>query len=1225
MLAESEKELRKLSKVSFPQLFRFATPFESFLILCAVFSSVTAGVLLPLAIIIFCDLIEGIAITGTESLVTLLLPKVQKLLCLAVGTSIAGYISTFLWIRTGGNQARRIRIRYLRAILHQDIAWFDQMEEGSLTTRLAHDTQLMQDGISEAFGQVIIVFAQLFGSIGVAISRQIRLTAVMTLVLPTTALTGAVVLLFLKKYTFQYQNACAAAAVTVEQVLANIRTVYSFSLQTRFLKQYSDKLFIATPLAVRKGLTLGFGTGLLTFVVNCNIALGVWYSYVQVKNGDVTGGNVLVILFSMILGAVVLLQLPRLVATVSGAMAAAHKIYSLIDRVPDIDADSNEGIMPERLIGDIRLERVSFRYPSRPQQLVLKHVNLEIRQGMKVALVGASGSGKSTVIQLLQRFYDPVDGQVFVGGYDLKDLHLGWLRRQIGVVSQEPVLFNTTIKENILLGATHSVSPEKLVEACEMANCHAFISQLPNGYDTIVGQQGSMLSGGQKQRIAIARAIIKNPAIVLLDEATSALDTRSENVVQSALDAVTANRTTIVVTHRLSTIRKADWIIVMDKGEIIEQGLHQDLIESNGLYANMVKQQEIVALADEKAPSESSADSDTKYEEVRTPYEDCKAASISEKQSCFAKQSISDLTDKLDWFAQSEPKDFPIRKLTALIRAQWPLLVTGFCGSVITGAVAPCFGYNLSKLCLAITVPIDMLDDRPMSGCKLYAFLFTVVGVSSMVGYTLRLLSFEAAGERFTEQLRKLVFSAYMKQEVSYYDSPERTVGALTSALALDASNVKGLASNFWGDIVHIIVATAIGVSYGERLHQGSETSVAKANADSGKTAGEAIKEFRTVTSLHLQSFFADKYAKSAKEAQKFCQRRSFLAPIANSVLLAVPIYVQTVTIFASSHFIDRGWMKYSELLPCLMVLSITAADVSKVAGLLPNFNNAKASAISLFEVIGRQPTIPSDTEGLEPSFVRGDVNLEKVKFAYPTRSQLPVFDGQFNLQGLEGQTIALVGYSGCGKSTIIALLQRWYDCQAGNVCLDGHDVKSYTLSNLRSHMALVGQEPVLFDMTIGENIRAGIEGLQDVSHEEMELACKDANIHDFIVNLPKKYNTTIGDKGAQLSGGQKQRIAIARALIRQPRVLLLDEATSALDSKSEKAVQKALDHVIERGGRTTVTISHRLSSVQKADVIFVIHDGKVVEKGNHWELLKRNGIYNKLATQQQLLNVDNP
>lgn len=413
----------------------------------------------------------------------------------------------------------------------------------------------------------------------------------------------------------------------------------------------------------------------------------------------------------------------------------------------------------------------------------------------------------------------------------------------------------------------------------------------------------------------------------------------------------------------------------------------------------------------------------------------------------------------------------------------------------------------------------------------------------------------------------------------------------------------------------------AFATGYESKIHRGFEDKTKKANEQSGEVAGEAIKEIRTVTALNKQNFFETKYHRATDHPHKLAQRKAYMSSIGYALQQGITLYTNAVAFYAGIRFMANGMIDFQQMFTCMMAIMLTAQGVGRASVFTSTLSKAKYSAIAAFDILEREPEIDPDLEGIEPahSQINGDIAFENITFRYPARPDTSIFNGEFNLHGKSGQTIALVGPSGCGKSTTIGMLQRWYDPISGTVRLDDNNVKNYSLNNLRSHMALVGQEPILFDMTIGENISFGVDESIQVTQEQIEDACRASNIHKFIVGLPQGYDTRVGDKGSQLSGGQKQRIAIARALIRKPRVLLLDEATSALDSESEKLVQAAIDNILEEGGRTTITIAHRLSTIQNADLICVVKNGRVIEQGTHWELLKLSGVYSDLVYQQSL------
>ncbi|KAI8339773.1 p-glycoprotein [Choanephora cucurbitarum] len=1243
------------------RLFQFATPFEYCLIFVATLCSITSGIIQPISILFFGNVLRSFneAALNHEDLMGKASPIITTYLLMGLVVLLASYLSSCLWILTGENQTRRIRQKYVHSVLRQDMGWFDKAEEGSLTTRLAADVQLIQEGISERFGQCIMCFAQFVAGCAVSFSKGWRLAAVMISITPALACTGGLMGIMVNKYTVAAQDAYAEAGSISEQVFAGIRTIYSFSLQERFARRYNDSLENAMIAGMKRGTVLGLGLGAYIFCLFSMYGLSFWYGATLVRAHVMDGPTVLVVFLSMMTGAFSLLQLPTNLAVVSSASAAAHKIFETIGRIPAIDTDSPKGVKPRKIRGEIIFRHVQFKYPARPDVTILKDFNLKIKAGTTVAFVGPSGSGKSTSVQLLQRFYDPVRGKVTLDGRNIKDLNVQWLRQQIGVVSQEPVLFNMSIRQNLMMGNTDSdVTPEDIVIACKKANCHSFIKQLPRGYDTLVGEHGGMLSGGQKQRIAIARAIIKDPAILLLDEATSALDTQSERLVQKALDKASADRTTIVIAHRLSTIRNADLIVVMQKGEIIEQGTHAELLSKGGMYSDLVKKQEIQTTLEDQAYSDDEDLIKKETDELnRRSAIEMNRRSMIEIQSprrssilSFGRFSHisfigeSDVKQKQESLEKKKQKA-PIWRVFMQMRPQWSWMLLGSIGAFFAGSVFPMYSLFFSKVIMLLNANDDK-NYGPLEGPNLYSFYFFLLGLAGFLGFSLQTVCFEIAGAKYTRTLRCMLFSAFMRQEIAYFDHDDNSVGALTTKLAVDAKNVNEMITRVWADLIQIFCTTILGLTiaflqswkltliimcmspliiiaagWNSKVQEGYEDNTREANQQSSEVANEAIKQIRTVAALNQQTYFENKYYEATDKPHQLARRKAFTSSIGFSLLQGIPLFTNAVAFYAGAKLIVQQELSLEGMIMTMMAIMIMADGIGRSSIFVPMFVKAKFAAITTFEVIDREPTIDPDLEGLELDHdeVDGNVVFDNIAFRYPARPDIPIFDGEFNLKGKSGQTIALVGPSGCGKSTTIGMLQRWYDPLRGRVRLDNYNVKSYSLNNLRSKMALVGQEPILFDLSIAENIRFGVDEDREVSQEEIEEACKAANIHKFITGLPDGYQTRVGEKGSQLSGGQKQRIAIARALIRKPKLLLLDEATSALDSESEKIVQEALDKILDEGGRTTITIAHRLSTITNADLICVIKGGKVIEQGNHWDLLKLNGVYADLVKQQSL------
>ncbi|CAM0141670.1 unnamed protein product [Umbelopsis sp. WA50703] len=1256
----------KEKAIGFITLFRFATVKDRILVFIALFCSICVGAIQPVSTIILGKFLQNFSALllgppGTDIL-SPVIPVILIFVYLGTANLVLGYVCQCFWVLSGELQTRRIRKKYVHSILRQDMSWFDQATDGSLTTRLAADTNIIQDGISEKFGLLVQCCSQFLSGVIIAFVRGPRLAVVLLAALPLMAGIGMFVTSGIRKFTILGQASYASGGAVAEQAISGVRTVHTFSLQQRFIDLYKVEVHKAYLVGRRKGIVLGLGFGGFMFTLFGSYGLAFWYGYTLIINhvNNMNGSDVLVVFMSMMIGAMSLLQLPPQLSAVTSAMGAAHKIYATIDRIPDIDADSTAGTKIDNVKGHLVFNDVMFTYPTRPDTTILKKMSLDIKPGMTVAFCGPSGSGKSTTIQLIQRFYDPSSGSVSLDGHDLKDVNVAWLRQQIGVVSQEPVLFNMTIRQNLLMGSLDKdVSQDDIVSACVKANCHSFILQLPNGYDTIVGDHGSMLSGGQKQRIAIARALIKNPPILLLDEATSALDTASERLVQRALDLASADRTTVVVAHRLSTIKNADLIVVMKDGNIIEQGKHNDLLEHQGVYYELVMKQKIKLEEDAKAKGIDDVSDMNPFHDDTLDDEALERALQQETvqlatEIADAEKNANERLNKsqeIDAYQLKLQKEKerkkamkkqspPLRRIAWMMRPEWGLAIMGILGAIIAGVVFPAYALVFSRVVIMLQQP-DLAWSPPFQGPNLYAFIFVVIGIGAFIGNTSKVIGFEVAGERFTERLRAIVLEAILRQEIGFFDEDSHSLGTLTSRLATDAANVNLLITKVWGDVAQLIATMITGLTiafvngwlltfivlvvtpfilvatgYELRVHRGFENQAKVAYEKSGQVAGEAIKEIRTVAALTKQSYFEERYAMAIAEPHRLSMKKAYISSVAYGATQAMNMYANAIAFYAGIRLIESGELDLQSMFTVLMAVMTTAQQMGRASTFTATYQRGKSAAISTFELIDRKPLVDPDLEGIEPEKVEGSVDFEDIRFSYPARPDIEIFKGNFGFSGKANTTIALVGPSGCGKSTSIGILQRWYDSKDGTTKVDDTDIKKYSLFNLRKHMAVVSQEPVLFDMSIRDNIAFGVEK-DNVSDKEIMDAAELANIHTLINELPDGLNTRAGDKGSQLSGGQKQRIAIARALIRDPAILLLDEATSALDSESEKLVQEALDKAMSLGHRTTITIA--LSTIQNADLIVVVKDGQVVESGGHFELLAKNAVYADLVQQQNL------
>ncbi|KAK9695035.1 hypothetical protein K7432_013176 [Basidiobolus ranarum] len=581
----------------------------------------------------------------------------------------------------------------------------------------------------------------------------------------------------------------------------------------------------------------------------------------------------------------------------------------------------------------------------------------------------------------------------------------------------------------------------------------------------------------------------------------------------------------------------------------------------------------------------------------------------------------------------------PIGRTLLYMRPDYFICLIGCFFAIIQGALFPSFSQVFAQALTALYKSQD--PDYDFTGnIRTYSLYFFGLAIIGFIGFCGGMATFMIVGERMTRRMRSISYRAIMSQEMGFFDKPENSTGALASRLATDAQQMYDMVSQVvlttvsslatiacglgfafaatWQMTLIILLAVPI-IGLAQYLEIAALTGFGektrKAYEKSGQVAGEAIANIRTVASLAKEDEFERRYFAVTKEPHKYAINKALFASIGFAISQAVSIWSYSIGFYGGYRLVEAGIITWDAMFKCMFGIVFMAMSLGHITAELPKYAKGKQSAINIYELFDKDTTIDADRDGVIIHSVAGAMGLEKVNFAYPTRPDIQIFK-DVDVSVRPSQTVALVGPSGCGKSTIIALMERWYDTIEGKAVIDNYNIKDLQLNNIRSHMALVGQEPVLFDCSIRENILYGLpegEGTQ----EQVEAAAKLSNIHNFVMSLPNGYETSVGDKGSQLSGGQKQRIAIARALIRNPKILLLDEATSALDSESEKLVQEALDQA--RSGRTTIVIAHRLSTIQDSDLILVVKGGNIVESGKHYELVALGGVYAELCQKQNL------
>ena len=942
--------------------------------------------------------------------------------------------------------------------------------------------------------------------------------------------------------------------------------------------------------------------------ISAGAAVALVWGGIRVSDGQMELQTLLIILM---LGGEVFRPLRELVALYHqgmASMAAAEGVFALLDAPVEVrEPEKPAGVSDGEIAPEVRFEGVDFAYEG-GRRPALENVSFTLNAGEVLGVVGPSGAGKSTLVWLLLRFYDPQSGRVTLGGHDVRDLPLETLRRQVSVVTQDTYVFQGTVADNLRLGKPDA-TPAEMEAAARAANAHEYISALPHGYDTWIGERGVRLSGGERQRLAIARALLKSAPILLLDEALSSVDSENEAAIQEALERLMTGRTTLVIAHRLSSVVSADRILVLDRGRLVETGSHAELAAAGGAYSKLMASQQSTPEADLLAETlpPARAEAPARGGLVRMP-----EADAAPDEPAARHVGSVEIWRRLFALVRRWRAELAL-SLTLGLLFHASTIALGATSALLVAAVFEGDDYAPYLLALAVLAPLSALTRWGESWAS-HDLAFRLLAEMRIDMYeALEPLAPAYLVRRKSGDLVSIVGGDV--EQIEYFFAHVITPAVV--AFLVPAVVLGVLAFVSWPLAIVLapfLALAAVSPFYAQRTAERLGHEMRTRLGDLTAFVVDGIQGMREIAAFGAGR---DRVEETDRLGRDFAAHRvRFLdAQASHAVFIETLTAVGGLAVLATGAWlVVEGAMDRADL-PLATLLALTSfGPVTELATTLKQMMETHAAARRVFEVHD-EPVVVKDGPGLpsapaRPAGANGAIAFESVGFAYGP--DLPPALDDVSLRIDSGQTVALVGRSGAGKTTCAHMLLRWWDPLAGRVTLQGHDLRDYRLDELRRNIALVAQDTYLFNATIRENLR--IAG-QDVPDAEIERAAELANATEFIDAMPDGYETLVGERGMQLSGGQRQRISIARALIKDAPVLVLDEATSHLDAVNEQQIREALERLME--GRTTLVIAHRLSTVRDADRIVALDRGRVAEQGSHDELLSNGGLYAQLVRTQ--------
>ncbi len=1128
--------------------------------------------------------------------------------------SILSYYQSYLSESLSQKVAYNLRNNIYNRLQYLSYAFHDRSQTGQLMSRATADVEgiRMFVGFALLRGLYFVILLIAIAIILFTINWQLALLSLS--VLPFISYRTIIVNQKLRVLWMKIQQSIGVLGTIIQENLVGARVVRAFTREEFESKKFGREAEVLYNQEIQANNLLASNSPLMSFALMLAMGAILWFGGRQVISGTLTEGELAQFLLYAVMLAAPIRMLGWLTILFSRAMSSGQRVFEVLDEVSPVKEKPNP-LSPDEIKGRVQFNSVSFKYES--QGAVLQDINYATESGQIVALVGATGSGKSTIANLIPRFYDVTAGSITIDGIDVRDYSLTSLRRHVGIVHQDTFLFSATIKENISYGKPDATR-EEIIAAAKIVRLHDFIMSLPDGYETWVGERGITLSGGQKQRLAIARTILLNPRIIIMDDTTSSVDTETEYLIQQSLAELFRGRTTFIIAQRLRSLQIANIILVLKDGRIIDQGTHEELLNRNEFYRQLYNLQfqyqegwsepANITIPDDSGDSmvEIALDS---IEQSGVPHP---AGNLTRSDdTVFGKAYDSRIVARMV-------------KYFAPYKVALPLTIVATLAYTFTIVANP---YIVGQAINSYVVAGNL------SGLNMIILLFLGNAALQWGAYYTQIRAEAKLGQGILLNLRRQVFDHIQRLAIAFFDRNE--AGRVMSRVQNDVGEMGDFLDSgaFWvtGEIVSLVaIAVAmftmefelalitlsvvpllfLFIGLWQNKARQSFISVRKAISAVNSALQENITGIRVIQSLSREDLNSKRFEELNRThllANLDSARRSAIVAPLVEFLVAIAM---ALIIFYGGMRVNQGIILVGTLVAFALYVQQFFDPIRTLTMEYAQLQRAMASSARVFELLDVRAEVVSRPDATEIQKIKGDIKFEDVFFSYEPGVEVLK---NINLSISPGETIALVGPTGAGKSTIISLIARFYDVSGGHILVDGQDIRDIDLVSYRSKLGLVLQEPFLFSGTIRDNIRYGNLEARD---EDIETAAKTVGAHDFIMKLENGYDYVLYERGQNVSMGQRQLISFARALVANPSILLLDEATANVDSYSEHVLQKAIERLLQ--GRTAVIIAHRLSTVRNANRIVVLDKGRIVDEGRHDDLLARGGLYSRLYDMTQ-------